>query len=354
MHKKIKIAFIAGLSDHKLQQKLYPLTQIPYIERIDLFRRKELAGDKIYWIKIPFFLRKNTYLAEIYRLLTLLLHGWKYEVFIGCFQRYHGIMAWIAGKVWGKPVIQLVITSIQWNLARPLCKKAMLAADACGVRGEISKEELRKSGYKNCIEVIHNQTDIPPAQERTYAKKYDLIAAADYAPEKDYPWMIEVVKKVKEKKKDVVVALCGSQLKKKLAERVRHYRLTENIVFMGQLTGKELENAYLASKIFINTSHTEGLPQAVIEAMGYGLACITTDAGDIPWLLRDKIDGRVVAHGDSEEMAKAIVAMLREEQILQQYSIHARQRIEILAPEFFPGSIEKQWQKLFAAIFERT
>lgn len=70
---------------------------------------------------------------------------------------------------------------------------------------------------------------------------------------------------------------------------VEKYGLTDYVNFIGRVNPEEVRNYLLSCDIFMHISRTEGLPRAVIEAMGAGLPCVGTAVGGIPELLEDSV-----------------------------------------------------------------
>ncbi|MBF0590353.1 MAG: hypothetical protein HQL53_14625, partial [Magnetococcales bacterium] len=189
----IHLAFISGLSDKKLAQFLKPLQSLPEVGAISLYRKRPFSGDKVHWIALPWWGRLNRNILEIIRLVRLLVRGGESDVMVGCFQRFHGLWAWLAGKIHRKPVIQLVITDVDWNRERPLYNRPMMAASACGVMGQISQQKLQARMNRE-VRIITLPFQLPErTAEQVLEKRYDLIAVADFAIEKAYPWMLEVL-----------------------------------------------------------------------------------------------------------------------------------------------------------------
>jgi glycosyltransferase involved in cell wall biosynthesis len=349
----MKIAFIAGLSDKKLLQKLIPLATLDYVERIDVFRRMKSAEklpEKVCLITVPSFLRWNRFSGEIVRISQILLFGYRYDIFIGCFQQWHGVWAWLAGKVWRKPVIQLVITDPEWNMKRYWCRKAMLSAEGCGVRGEHAAAKLADYGYKGRVEIIHNPLAANESRITHHASritKYHLISVADFAEEKDFSWMLKVLKEVKKRIPDIKIALCGSGLKENLLKAVTEYDLLDNIEFPGHLNGDDLTEVYRSSSCFLSTSKVEGLPQAAIEALSFGIPCILTDTGECSSLIRDGIEGMVIRHGDTDGMSDAIFATLSDSAKFAAMKKSAEERFKEIKSSFSIDSIADKWWKLF-------
>jgi glycosyltransferase involved in cell wall biosynthesis len=65
-----------------------------------------------------------------------------------------------------------------------------------------------------------------------------------------------------------------------------------------------------AADVFCLSSYTEGLPNAVVEAMACGLPCVVTDVGDAAWLVAET--GVVVPPRDPQGLAQGLRAMLAE------------------------------------------
>ena len=58
------------------------------------------------------------------------------------------------------------------------------------------------------------------------------------------------------------------------------------------------------------SSHTEGMPNAVLEAMAAGRPVVATRVGGVPELIRDGENGHLVEPGDAAGMARAVDRLL--------------------------------------------
>ncbi len=345
----LRLAFVGGLSEKKLLQKLAPLMLLPHVAAIDVYRRAPFAPPaKVRHVALSPLGRSASPVGELEKCARLLAAGGRYDAVIGCFQILHGLWAHLAGKLWRAPVIQLVITDVAWNLRRPLARWPMLAADACGVRGEGALDALRRLGFAGPLEVIHNPMAIPARPAGSGDKANDILAVGDFAAEKDYPWMLAVLSALAARGVAFTATLCGrfpAEFRRAVAAG-----LGDRVSFPGHLRGPELERAYARSRVLLMTSHTEGLPMAAVEAMAAGLAVAVTAAGELPWLVRDGRDGRIAPHGDTTAMADALEALLTTPGLARDMGESGRRRIEALAPLFTTEAVADAWRRLFAGV----
>lgn len=76
--------------------------------------------------------------------------------------------------------------------------------------------------------------------------------------------------------------------------------------------------------VFAFSSKAEGMPNALLEAMSAGMACVSTDCDFGPGeLIEDGIDGYLVPVGDYKAMAKRLVALLRDRQLRERIGLEA-------------------------------
>ena len=96
------------------------------------------------------------------------------------------------------------------------------------------------------------------------------------------------------------------------------------VTFTGLLSKKEWIKRSSGFDIFINTTNFDNLPVSVIEAMALGFPIVSTDAGGLPFLITDGVDGLLVPLGDSDAMVNAIERLCNDQNISETMSRAAR------------------------------
>jgi len=112
-------------------------------------------------------------------------------------------------------------------------------------------------------------------------------------------------------------------LKEKLESYCAHNQLSKRVVFLGNLSSTELLDQYSSSDLFVfpsvttRTGETEGLGVAALEAMASGKAVVAGDAGGIPELVKNGVNGLVVNASDEKELSRAVIRLLRDDELRQ-------------------------------------
>lgn len=109
---------------------------------------------------------------------------------------------------------------------------------------------------------------------------------------------------------DARLVIVGDGPQRQALERqVDALALRDRVIFAGQRN--DVARWVAAFDVFALPSYAnEGVPQALLQAMFAGIPCVTTDAGAIPEVARDRETAYVVAREDASALALAIDAAL--------------------------------------------
>ncbi len=86
----------------------------------------------------------------------------------------------------------------------------------------------------------------------------------------------------------------------------------------------QLQRAGLA----VLPSRREGMPNAVLEAMACGLPCVSTRVSGSEDIIQDGVNGLLVESEDYQAMAAALLTLLRDPVLIQEYGKAARETVE--------------------------
>ena len=96
--------------------------------------------------------------------------------------------------------------------------------------------------------------------------------------------------------------------------------------FAGQQSA--MAEVYASLDLMVMSSHSEGMPLALLEAMAAGLATVSTRVGGVGEIVVVGTTGLVVNAADHEAMARAVVNLMKQPQLRATMGAAARQRVE--------------------------
>jgi glycosyltransferase involved in cell wall biosynthesis len=107
-------------------------------------------------------------------------------------------------------------------------------------------------------------------------------------------------------------------------ELVRSLGCDDQITLNSWLGPEDVRRALAESDVFLLPSHGEGMSNAVLEAMSWGLAIITSREGGIDEFLHDGHSALLIRPGDVGEIARAIERLVTDDGLRRSIGRHAR------------------------------
>lgn len=202
----------------------------------------------------------------------------------------------------------------RWRLAQALWlarRSAATVGVSLGVR-----DHLLDLGFpaERCI-AIPNGVDLArfhavparPWQTREAA----IVMASRFGRQKDHATLLRALALLQSKGLTPRLSLAGGgkpRQRKAMEALVRELGLGAQVNFLGQVADMP---ALLASqRIFVLSTHYEGMPLALVEAMAAGCACIGSDVVGVREVISHGRTGLLVPEGDAQALADALSILL--------------------------------------------
>ncbi|MEO6095946.1 MAG: glycosyltransferase family 4 protein [Fibrobacteria bacterium] len=100
-----------------------------------------------------------------------------------------------------------------------------------------------------------------------------------------------------------------------LAGLSRQLGLDGSVIFHGRVPPKEIPGWLAKTHALVLVSDYEGLSHTLIEACAAGLACIASDHGGNPEVIRDGDTGLLVPYGDPPALTRALARLIADEDL---------------------------------------
>jgi phosphatidyl-myo-inositol dimannoside synthase len=149
---------------------------------------------------------------------------------------------------------------------------------------------------------------------------------------------------------DVQLAMVGSGDDREwLANIARDSGVQKRVHFLTDLSYGELSACYAAAELFALPSRGEGFGFVYLEAMARGKPVIGGAHGGAPEVIQDGVTGYLVQHGDTEQLATAIDALLENPERAKEMGARGRERVE---KEFRFAVFAKAFKKILRELCE--
>jgi len=132
-----------------------------------------------------------------------------------------------------------------------------------------------------------------------------------------------------------------------LVQQVRALSLTDHVEFAGQVD--DVVSYLHQAHIFVLPSNSEGIPNALLEAMAAGLPCVATDNAGNAQVLTHGEDGLMVPVGDEMALARALIKLGIDEALRARLGRQARRTVE---RRFHITRVAEQYLDLYHQILE--
>jgi glycosyltransferase involved in cell wall biosynthesis len=145
--------------------------------------------------------------------------------------------------------------------------------------------------------------------------------------EKRYDVLIDAFAKVRSMHPQAHLAFAGDgSLKDSLMAQAASLGVADACSFPGQIA--DVIPFYHAIDAFVQSSQTEGTPNAVLEAMALGTPVVATDVGGTRDLITTDVHGLIVPSLNAAALADAMVRVIRDPAAARARTVAARTRIE--------------------------
>lgn len=184
-------------------------------------------------------------------------------------------------------------------------------------------EDVSKNNSQKIVLAVGSQS---------YNKGYDrLIDIWSIVSKKHLDWKLEIFGKIDESLN--------------LQRHIEALGLDTSISFNKPV--KNIVQQYKKASIFALTSRSEGFGMVLIEAMSFGVPCISFNCPHGPAdIIKDGEDGFLIENGEIQEFAKSIIRLIEDAELRNSLGANAIENVK----RYSPDTIIPIWDKLFKSL----
>ena len=167
-----------------------------------------------------------------------------------------------------------------------------------------------------------------PSIQPSNNPRFRVITTGSLIWRKGYEYALLAVKQLIDASIDAEFHIIGEgPERQRILFTVNDLGLEERVILHGKLPPDEVRSQLQQSDIFLLSSLSEGISNAVLEAMSCGLPVVTTDCGGMREAVTNGVEGIVVPVRNPDLMAEALTKLARDNELRLRMGEAGRARI---------------------------
>ena len=222
------------------------------------------------------------------------------------------------------------------------------------VSESLKKDTLRLFNITKEIKVIYNFIDFEKypeihseeCQRNTIAKDNERIIThiSNLRPVKRAHDVIEIFYKIQKEIPSKLLLVGEGPDREQIERQVTELGIIDKVLFLGN--SNEVNKLLCYSDLFLLPSETESFGLAALEAMAARTPVISTNSGGLPELNVNGVTGFLSNVGDTDDMAKNGITILKDIDTLQKFKQNALKR----AKEFSLQNILPHYKEVYSEV----
>jgi glycosyltransferase involved in cell wall biosynthesis len=181
----------------------------------------------------------------------------------------------------------------------------------------VSDDLERKARQKNIHRVIriHNAIDLaewPPACVPAYGRNgpFKVGFIGRISKEKGPEQFLRVARMLAAVDQEIRFYMAGDgPMTAWIRKELKRLALEDRFTLMGHVPPTQMPGVYRLLNVLLSSSHTEGMPNTILEALSCGVPVVATRVGGVEELITDGYNGLLARDGDAAALARSILIL---------------------------------------------
>lgn len=265
--------------------------------------------------KIDFIRADNIILGGIPTLIAHLLRRTRFAIWLA------GSEETVISMRYGNGFIARTVIAAFGFLRKLILKRALFVMS---VSRQLAEHDT--SRYRDKVIITPNFVDLElfrPKENSHYDGSLNLLYVGRLEVEKGVTFLIDAFQNLdSELNVRLLIAGFGS-LKEEIDKAAAK---NSRIDYLGSFSHDEMPKVYEKADVLVLPSLTEGMPAAILEALSSGLPVIASNVGQIPYVVRNGIEGILFHPGDMGGFQRAIIELAQDTRKLNEMKQKTRER----------------------------
>ncbi|RHV11318.1 glycosyltransferase family 1 protein [Clostridium sp. OM05-6BH] len=280
------------------------------------FRLRMVYGIRKYWKKIEKINADYHYIHSA----ELAIPFWRKN--IRCVYHVHGDPCQTL-RISRFPIFRIqLFTDCYWKIISRTIEKSNRVIWAADRSKELYLEQqpkMKEIVNKKSI-TIHSSFDTKLVVDEDsipiLSNRKHLVTVGRISRVKRMDFLVDVAYKLIEEGFDIDILICGDgEEKDALEEKAKYLGISDRVVFLGLLNRVQIATVLKYSDVFVFASENEAMSLVVLESLYMGVPVVSTDVGDISYVIKDGKTGYIVDGYDAKQYANKIKSIIKNGKI---------------------------------------
>jgi colanic acid/amylovoran biosynthesis glycosyltransferase len=221
-----------------------------------------------------------------------------------------------------------------WDVEGQYLKEKVAAVDfLCCISYFARSQLMRCSPYSDWNKLLVSRLGVDPSlfspgPRRDTPEVFEILCVGRLTPAKGQHLLIDAMERLAKLGWRVRLRLVGGGADEtSLRQRAAEIENPQSVIFEGGVNQNYIRDLYSKADLFCIASFAEGIPVVLMEAMAMGIPCVTTYVAGIPELIRDGIDGLLVAPSDLDGLVEALARLMSDVNLRERIAKSGRERV---------------------------
>ena len=158
--------------------------------------------------------------------------------------------------------------------------------------------------------------------------------------------ILRAFKIIQEESQEARLIVAGAGREESELKKLTNDLELQNVEFIGRVALEDMPKTYDKADVYLNSSVVDNMPLSIIEAHACGLPVVSSNAGGIPYIVKDGETGLLSEINDCKALAENAIRLLKDDELCQKLIYKARQE----CVKYTWENIQNSWKRLYQKV----
>ncbi len=177
-----------------------------------------------------------------------------------------------------------------------------------------------------------------------------LLSTRNFEPLYNVQCTLRAFQRVQRRFPEATLTLVGGGSQERRLRDLVHELGLHDVTFAGPVAPQEIWRFYADHDIYVQTPDIDNMPSSILEAFASGLPVVSTNAGGVPAMLADGVDGLLAPLNDDAQVAEQVTRLLDDQALARRLVLAAYAATDALVWD----RVRDQWVTVYRELLPQS